>query len=214
MNRFWQWVFIVSSSTHQSDLAWNTLWPLTSQIRLAWVGRTLCSFSEWGHLQLYSRLYRVMLGLFVYVFRWESKGRQPWLARVVLPMKGNLDMRRGRSIAIGSFPFRPGDETRPNSHRLRKRLNNRDSRDSLPLPAAFQRFPAAGIWSQPRNLALALRFDEPCSWRFLRLWLIYKQTENNLSERWRRTEGEGGRERVMEKERERLRLDHRMSCFD
>lgn len=114
-------------------------------------------------------------------------------------MKGNLDVRWGRSIAIGSFPFRPGDETCPNSHRLRKRPNNRDSRDSLPLPAAFQRFPAAGIWSQPRNLALALRFDEPCSRRFLRLWLIYKQTENNLSERWRRTEGEGGRERWWKK---------------
>lgn len=147
-------------------------------------------------------VHQVVQGQIESVFVCERKGRWLWLARVVLPMKGNLDVQQGRSIAIGSFPFRPGDETCSNSHRLRKRPNNRDSRDSLPLPAAFQRFPAAGIWSQPRNLALAPHFDEPCSRRFLRLWLIYKQTENKLRERWRRTEEEGGRERVMEKERE------------
>ncbi|TSX85965.1 hypothetical protein Baya_13997 [Bagarius yarrelli] len=66
-----------------------------------------------------------------------------------------LHLRRGffrgetGRVQLDPIVFLSGDETYTNTHRhthcWRKSMNNRDSGDSLPLPAAFQRFPLAGI---------------------------------------------------------------------
>ncbi len=153
-----------------------------------------------------------MLGLFVYVFGWESKGRQPWLARVVLPMKGNLDVRRGRSVAIGSFPFRP-EMRHVQTHTDWGRGRTIETVEIPFLSQRHSKIPSG------RNLVPAQE-SGPRSALWWALFLTLPEIVTHLQTNWKQPEWEmekdrrRGWERKSDGKKRERRLDHRMSCFD